>query len=605
MKPLRAFLLSTVVACAALGIAAAQAPPPPPTTEPIQVEDLPGEGDPPPVAAPERPVDDLAQVEADARHEYADGNLARARELYLELAGRHGDAASRAAFGVTAAWLSFQLGDRLAAQTQLATVLYASPEAPFRADLYAPEFAALFQDTQRDAVSRRARDAASRTALAVDAIRGDRLEEAERELRVAQTLAPGDPDILYNVALVEMRLGRADAALAGFERVLALERGRPGALDAGLKSQTLNNVAVLYFARGDFEVARTSLEEAVRLTPNDARAWFNLGLTRQRLGAAEEGYAALRRARDLDRRDVDVARALALADIERGDWVEAVALLLDGTRERPEDPELWLQLGRAQRGLGNADGALQSLQTAASLDPANRGGAAASATLLRAEMLRERGDHAGSAEAAGRVLAWRPDDVDAWMFSGLAQLGQRDLAGARRSLERARQLAPRRADVAHNLGSVCLELRDAACAEQAFKAVLELDPANAEVRSLLQRLEAQRLAQAASPPASSGSSGSSGGSRTAGARRGPADLGATLTNADYEPLDIRGLRVDAIVPGGAAERAGLAVGDLVLRVDGDEAESVDKLRKRAARAEGAILDLLRAGKPLKVRLKLG
>jgi S1-C subfamily serine protease len=129
--------------------------------------------------------------------------------------------------------------------------------------------------------------------------------------------------------------------------------------------------------------------------------------------------------------------------------------------------------------------------------------------------------------------------------------------------------------------------------------VLELDPANAEVKSLLQRLEAQRAAQTAEGP-----SAAPGGARTPAGRRGPADLGATLTSADYQPLGIRGLRVDAIAPGGAAERAGLEVGDLVLRVDGDEAESLEKLRKRAARAEGAILDLLRAGKPLKVRLKL-
>ena len=147
-------------------------------------------------------------------------------------------------------------------------------------------------------------------------------------------------------------------------------------------------------------------------------------------------------------------------------------------------------------------------------------------------------------------------------------------------------------DVAHNLGSVCLDLRDVPCAESAFRAVLELDPDNAEVRALLQRIEAQKAAQAE-------------GGSTGGARRAPADLGATLSAADYGPLDIQGLRVDSVVPGGAAERAGLAVGDLVLRVDGDEADSVDKLRKRAARAEGVVLDLLRAGKPLKVRLKLG
>ena len=568
---------------------AAQGPSPSPPAGGIAVEDLPAEGEvPPPDSPPDSPI---TQLEAEAQLQYADGNLPRARELYLELASRHPDPAARTGFGITAAWLSFQQGDRPGAQEQLTRVLYATPEAPFRAENYGADFAALFQDAQRDAVERRARDAASKTALAVDAIRSGRLDEAERELRAADALAPGDPDILYNLALVEMRQGRADASLAGFEKVLALEHTRPEKLTRTLKSQTLNNVAVLYYGKADYEVARTTLEEALRLAPNDARAWFNLGLTLQKLGAAAESYTALRKARELDRRDADIARALALADIERGDWVEAVALLLEGTRERPEDPELRLHLGRAQRGLGNPDGALQSLQSAIDLDPANRSGAAASAAILRAEILLARKDFAGAAESAGRALAWRGEDVDAWMLSGLAKLGLRDLAGARQAMEKARTLAPRRVDVVHNLGSVCLELRDVPCAESAFRAVLELDPNNAEARGLLQRIEAQKVQQAqTTQPA---------------ARRGPVDLGATLSAADYGPLDIQGLRVDSVAPGGAAERAGLAVGDLVLRVDGDEVDSVEKLRKRAQRVEGVVLDLLRAGKPLKLRLKLG
>lgn len=593
LVPLTAALLAIPPASAPQA-AAAQSPPPQ-----IDVEDLPAEGEAVPgEAPPAEPLDAMAAAEAEAQREYADGNLTRALELYVDLAARHEDAAARARFGITSAWLSFQLGDREVAYGRLVDVLFADPSAPLRAELYAPEFVALYQDAQRDATDRRAREAAERTSLAVDAIRVGRHADARRELERALQLAPDDPDILYNLALVDLREERPDAALAGFERVLALERTRPRGVDRELKSQTLNNVAVLYFARGDYEVARASLEDALRLDPDDARAWFNLGLTRQRLGLAEEGYAALRKARDLDRRDVDIARALALAQIERSSWVEAVALLLEGTRERPEDPDLWLHLGRAQRGLGNVEGALESWRHAVELDPGNRAGVASAAAVLRAESLYARGDFAGAGLAAGQAVELANEDVDAWMLLGLARDRQGDAAGARQALERARALAPGRADVAQNLGSVALAQRDFPAAEAAFRAVLEIDPDNVEVRGVLDRLVADREA-AALAAQSSGRRGSP------PPKRARPDLGARLSAADYEPLGIRGLVVDEVVPGGAAERAGLAVGDLVLRIDGQPAKSAETLRAQAAgRAQGVVLDVLRAGKPVRIRLEL-
>ena len=78
---------------------------------------------------------------------------------------------------------------------------------------------------------------------------------------------------------------------------------------------------------------------------------------------------ALRRARSLAPSDVTTARALAVAEIDRANWVAAVALLVEASIGRPDDPELKLQLGRAQRGLGNAPGAIVSFRSAIDLDP--------------------------------------------------------------------------------------------------------------------------------------------------------------------------------------------------------------------------------------------
>jgi tetratricopeptide (TPR) repeat protein len=555
--------------------------------EQIQVEELPATPADNTVSPSESA--DLAALETQAVQLYSDGELKRALDLYLDLAERHSEIKERARLRITAAWLSWQLEDRAGALARLESALYEKPDAPFRAELYAPEFAALYQDALRTAVHRRRVTASEGINRAVDEIRGQRYEEARRLLLDALSMVPDDPDGVYNLALVDLRQGRTEAALAGFERVLALERGNPEGVTRGLKNQALNNAAVIYYSRGDFTDAETALAEAVAQKPDDASAWFNLGLTRQKLGHAEEAYDALRRARLLDASDVAIARALAVAEVERRNWVAAVALLVEATQARPADAELRLQLGRAQRGLGNVAGAIDSFRKALALDPPGKLTSTGNAALLLAETLQVQGDAAGAEDAANRAVQLRPDDASSWMFLGLARLIGSNADGARQALERASELAPRRADVLHNLGSAYLSLHDEAHAEEVFRAALAIDPDDAETRAAIAALEARR----AVPPTGRA------------ARSALARLGAKLAVGDYAALGIRGLRVESVSTGSAAARAGLRVGDLLLRAEGKPLESLDAFEKIfSGKHSTGTLALLREGKPLELRLSL-
>ncbi len=536
------------------------------------------------------PAADDAALEREAEQAYADGNLPHAVTLYRQLAERQGEPRQKARLLVTGAWLAFQLGDVDAARRDLETALFEDPETYFRTELYTPDFVTLHQDALRDATTRRRREAIDLFNRAVAEIAADRYPQARELLRQGLRLMPDEPDGVYNLAVVDLRSGDTQAALSGFERVLALERGNPQGVPHELKSQALNNAAVIYFGLGQYADAETALAEAVRLEPEDAKTWFNLALTREKLGRSDEAFAALRRARELDPRDVDIARQLALAHIARQGWVEAVALLIEATRAEPTSADLWMNLGRAQRGMGNLDGAVTSFERAIELDAANREGVAEPSALLAAEVRLSQKDGAGAAAAAERATQWRPDRADGWMLLGLARLAQADNAGARAALERAAAIAPQRADIAHNLGTVYLEEKDLARAAAAFRRVAELDPNAAEAREVLARIEAQIAAQAPPPPADS-------------RRAGPRAVGARLSAVDYKPLGIRGLLVEEVAAGGAAARAGLAVGDLVLRADDRPVESVEAL-ERAVRESGRALPLavLRQGKPLEIRL---
>ena len=535
------------------------------------------------------PAGDDAALEREAEQAYADGNLPHAVTLYRQLAERQAEPRQKARLLVTASWLGFQLGDAEAARRDLERALFEDPETYFRVELYTPDFVALHQDALRDASARRRREAIDLLNGAVAEIAAQRYPQARDLLRQGLRLMPDDPDGVYNLAVVDLRTGDAQAALAGFERVLALERGNPAGVSHELKSQALNNAAVIYFGLGQYADAETALAEAVRLDPDDAKSWFNLGLTRDKLGRADEAFAALRRARELDPRDVDVTRQLALAHIGRQEWVEAVALLLEATRDQPAAPDLWMNLGRAQRGMGNLDGALESFGRAMELDGANRGGTAEPAALLAAETRLGRQDAAGAAAAAERATQWRPDRADGWMLLGLARLAQGDSGAARQALERAAAVAPGRADIAHNLGTAYLADKDLPRAEAAFRRVLELDPGSAEARDILARIEAQRAPPSATPAPAQ--------------RAAPRSVGARLSAVDYKPLGIRGLLVEEVAADGVGARGGLAVGDLVLRADDRPVESVEAL-ERAVRGGGRSvkLDVLRQGRPLEIRL---
>ncbi|MGE0640504.1 MAG: tetratricopeptide repeat protein [Thermoanaerobaculia bacterium] len=538
--------------------------------------------------------------ESEAAQAYAEGDLARAIAIYRELGTSDPDPAERARLRTTAAWLLFEQGDRSSAGLELRQILYETPDLTLDPQLYSADFVGLFQNSQLEAANARRRTAVQKLEAALAAESAGDHALARRLANESLQLRPLHPRTVYTLAKIDLADGRTEEALAGFEKLLALERATGTPLPADLKALALNNVGVIYLERSQYEDAAQALETSVRLAPGDARSWFNLALARLALERRIEGIDALRRAHQIDRADAEISLQLARTYEQTGSWVEAVALLVEATGAHPDRPLLWLELGRAQRGLGNAAGAETSLRRALESDPANAAGAGAPAALQLAESEISRNAFAAAVPDAAAATRFEPENGTAWAILGRAQQGAGDLAAAATSLARALELEPERADFAYNLGTVYLAQNRIADAENLFDRALTLDPAAREPALALARLQEAR---------GTGRTATVSGRRAEPAPRNappPRELGARLAPVDYAPLGIRGLIVQAVTKGSLAARAGLEIDDLVLRGDGQPLTQVPTLMAlvRNPEARSLQLSVLRAGRPVEIVLPL-
>ncbi|MFO1051815.1 MAG: cytochrome c3 family protein [Planctomycetota bacterium] len=140
--------------------------------------------------------------------------------------------------------------------------------------------------------------------LTLGALREERgkPEEAERFYRRALQLQPRFVPALLNLAVLLDRLDRGVDALPLLERAVAAE--------PGFGPSRYSYALALAAQSGRERDALAQLERAVELMPRHGRAFYNLGLLRQRLGDRDGARAALLRARELLPEDGDVVRGL-------------------------------------------------------------------------------------------------------------------------------------------------------------------------------------------------------------------------------------------------------------------------------------------------------
>ena len=243
----------------------------------------------------------------------------------------------------------------------------------------------------------------------------------------------GSENQLFADAVANFRAGRNADAANRCRRVL---QTAPQHVDA------LRLLAIIALHERRPHDAEQLLQRAISLVPSQAQLHNDLGTALAALGQTERSLTAFRTAWELNANDPAITCNFGIAILNSGAFTDAARVFEDGTRRWPNDSQMHVFLGDAQRGAGQNEAAVESYTRAAHLTPddaqihfrlgiAFRGtGRTAEAlksyqraTLLSPQLadahfnagniLKSEGRFPEAAEAYARALAIRPDYVDA------------------------------------------------------------------------------------------------------------------------------------------------------------------------------------------------
>lgn len=159
------------------------------------------------------------------------------------------------------------------------------------------------------------------------------------------------------------------------------------------------NLGILYFQRGEYDLAKPHLAEAVKLRPGLSQPIYYLGATEFMLKKTDLGEAAFREYLLRDSENPSAESYLGRILMWRGEWGEALGHLMIARRVLPKEPDLNGWIARTLSELGRWTEALEYVDRSLAVDPHND-------TALRVRQrfaeAASRGEITGSEPSGGR-----------------------------------------------------------------------------------------------------------------------------------------------------------------------------------------------------------
>jgi tetratricopeptide (TPR) repeat protein len=323
------------------------------------------------------------------------------------------------------------------------------------------------------------------------AVRGEP-DAALPKLRRAVDHWPGEPAPRLRLAEALLALGRLDEAEPLLDSVV---QGAPGPLVARARL----GLAQVAFERGDLPKSLDLLGPcaASPFTRKAAHARMAEICEAQgnKTGADRQAAEAANWPDDLPWPDPFVeeckrlqtgltgllSRAAKLVEQDRA--AEAIPLMQDAVHDYPDSCLAWLTLGRARLRLRDFAGAERAFRNAVRLGPQ-----VVEAHFYLGAALFEQGDHRAALESFRRATELKPDYALAQFNLGQCLAPEGDRKGAVEAFRVAVRCKPHFAAAHRKLGELLLALGERDEAREQLRLAVELDPADADARSLLERI---------------------------------------------------------------------------------------------------------------------
>jgi predicted Zn-dependent protease len=357
---------------------------------------------------------------------YRQGEVERAVDLYTSALSETEDPNHRARLQVQIAWNLFSIGRMDEVRTHLRAALLEEPSLTLLPDYYTPEFLEIFEQARRSnfdtgaAAGAPAPDLEATLATIEDRMAsGSDLEGALADVDRLMQAYPRDGRLLPLKVQLLNNLGRTDEAAA---------IGRTGVTgsDGGslIESATATDLVLRanrLLEQGDATTALQLARQAVTMSPNNYMALELMAEAAQKVADWKSAEYALKTALAQQPDNIDLR--LRLGEIYMATFEASAArdIFTSLTEQYPHSDRPWASLGLLEARLGNTERALDALARAIhenSLLP--------EVQLANGELLLQAGDAAGALQSLEAAASLMRNDAQLE-----ARLGQAKLAAGR------------------------------------------------------------------------------------------------------------------------------------------------------------------------------
>ncbi|WP_167482011.1 tetratricopeptide repeat protein [Leptospira andrefontaineae] len=223
--------------------------------------------------------------------------------------------------------------------------------------------------------------------------------------------SPDDPYLTYNLALSYFKKGEIPQAEEHFK--LVVMRARGGKL-AALSNSYLGNIS---YNRGDYVSAEHYFREAATITPNDAKALYNLSIVLKKNGKLEESVKYLELANQAGSNDPELFRSIAEGFEQLNQGEQSINALQKGLKYNPNNLDLLFQLAETYYNKGDLLAAEETYRRIVDSTP---GDSFTETALLNLGVVLDQMERYGEAITyLNRVLDLNPKNAKAYYNLGL------------------------------------------------------------------------------------------------------------------------------------------------------------------------------------------